>query len=195
MRHDEAPRTPARTSPTDAETKALAAIEHIEVEGVIDRYCSLHMLDRATGERTMRELLRFLALYATADEDRRYPAFDPPGGVDGIWHQFILSTRAYAACCERLGRFVHHNARDGRQPRWIAGHVEPLSGPRGYRPADVSELGDYEEFLDRYEALFGEPAPTDLWPRPVTADELARGCPGSTTSCMHPGVVNPRANS
>src|SRR3954471_4348768 len=61
----------------------------------------------AASELDLREqeYRRFLALHLA------YPEMDvvPCKLVDGIWHQHILDTNAYARDCEAIfGRFLHH---------------------------------------------------------------------------------------
>jgi len=100
----------------------------------------------------------------------RYPGleFAPSSFVDEVWHMHILDTRQYMKDCERLfGRYIHH------MPSFGTGEEEE------------NELGaTYKETLEVYEKVFGESAPTYVWPRINSAS--CAGCTGCSTQCFLP---------
>ncbi|MFN4095992.1 MAG: glycine-rich domain-containing protein [Sphingomonas sp.] len=97
----------------------------------------------ATADRVIEEYRRFAFLAVTGDA----PA-TPSDAVDQAWHLHLSYTRDYweRFCPEILGRPLHHGptAGGGEEHR------------RYYR--------QYADTLARYEAAFGAPPPSDIWP-------------------------------
>jgi hypothetical protein len=64
-----------------------------------------HLTERQS-ERVLRGLKQYFAMVILARGKR---VAMPSQSVDVAWHEFILSTRAYADFCNKvIGRFVHH---------------------------------------------------------------------------------------
>ena len=167
---------------TPAEIRARDAVASCELPQVVRRFGRDNDVRREDAERCMRELLRYLALCATAEPDVRYPMFGPRDGVDGAWHTFLLFTREYAAFCERIGAFIHHVPSEARVPGVPnvpddddEREEDERAGHRGDRGTPTN--AEYEEFLQRYERMFGESPPTEFWPPFVTLADLV-GDPG-----------------
>jgi len=110
----------------------------------------------ATAERVIEEYRRFVFLAATGDA----PA-TPSDAVDQAWHLHLTYTRDYwqRFCPDVLGRALHHGP--------TAGGTDEHR--RFYR--------QYADTLARYEAAFGAPPPSDIWPsaaRRLNDDPRAR---------------------
>lgn len=95
-------------------------------------------LDDAQVARVLDGLREFFAISAMA---RGRLVAMPSQVVDVAWHEFILSTRAYAAFCrEALGRFLHHTpaeamrsptqAQDGIRRAWRLACLREGMNPR-----------------------------------------------------------------
>ncbi len=97
----------------------------------------------ALAERVLDEYRRFAFLAVSGDT----PA-TPSDAVDQAWHLHLSYTRDYweRFCPEILGSPLHHGPTAG-------GSAEHR---RYYR--------QYAETLARYEAAFGAPPPSDIWP-------------------------------
>lgn len=122
---------------------------------VVERYAKEHGLSMEIAWQHARELKRYLALCAL-NPDARYGMSGP---VDNLWHMFIIFTRMYAQFCEEVaGRFIHHN---------------PVRGRNDDNAGTLAE--DNGAFFRDYENVFGEPAPTHLWP----SAGHGRDCDGS----------------
>jgi len=107
-----------RTDPRAIDHEAIAASllrDHPPLGEKIAAACDLSPED---SERMLVEVLRFLSLIAWSGRK-----LTPPRTLDLAWHELILFTRVYAACCERFhGRFIHHqpggsDEENGRQLR------------------------------------------------------------------------------
>ncbi len=100
----------------------------------------------AFAGRVVREYRRFLYLAMASG----HPV-TPSEEVDQAWHLHLVYTRSYwqTLCKEILGRDLHH---------------EPTSG--GQRES-AKFVDWYAKTLESYQRLFGEPAPTDIWPEPA----------------------------
>ena len=100
----------------------------------------------AFAARVIGEYKRFLCLAMMAG----HPV-TPPDAVDQVWHLHLVYTKSYwhRLCREVLGRELHH---------------EPTHGgaEEGGKFADW-----YEKTLDSYQQVFGEPAPSAIWPEPA----------------------------
>lgn len=102
----------------------------------------------AFTRRVIAEYKRFIFLGMVAGH-----GVSPSEIVDEAWHKHILYTQDYFIrfCQETLGRPFHHVPSEGGQH-------------------EVARLDDqYGKTLASYELIFGEPAPADIWPRPITA--------------------------
>ncbi|WP_294017673.1 hypothetical protein [Sphingomonas sp.] len=110
----------------------------------------------ATAEQVIEEYRRFAFLAVTGDA----PA-TPSDAVDQAWHLHLTYTRDYweRFCPDVLGRALHHGP--------TAGGADEHR--RYYR--------QYADTLARYEAVFGEAPPSDIWPsaaRRLNDDPRAR---------------------
>lgn len=140
------------TETTDRDV--IQRAELFDMSKVVGRYCSDNGVDRVEGERRARELVRFLAICATAREP-----IGMAGPIDELWHTFLMFTREYSAFCASVaGRFIHHIPSDEDDAMF------------GVVPHP------YERFLTRYNTAFGEP-PSDLWP------SAAAGCRSCANGC------------
>ncbi|MGV1905722.1 glycine-rich domain-containing protein [Agrobacterium cavarae] len=141
----------------DARRRAEIA-SRFTLEPVLSRYCREEGLSPDIAQAHRRELLRFLALCATATNHGK--SYGMTGAVDELWHTFVIFTREYADFCEAVaGRFLHHVPE-------VEGSMSP------------STVSLYLSFLEDYEAVFEEPAPAAYWPRPDGDPESnqCRGC-------------------
>ena len=104
---------------------------------------------RAFAERVADEYCGFLYLAATAGFE-----VTPSQSVDQAWHLHLASPHYREILCrEILGRPLEHRPGTGT-------------------PEDEARCRrQYEETLGLYESVFGKPAPDDIWPRPVAAEE------------------------
>jgi len=108
------------------------------------------------AERVIDEYRKFCFLAATNDEE-----FTPSDAVDQAWHLHLTYSRDYweRFCPEILGRSLHHC---------------PTAGGGAERHRFFEQ---YAETLKRYEQVFCEAAPTDIWPsaaRRLIEDPKAR---------------------
>ena len=108
------------------------------------------------AERVIEEYKRFCFLAVTNDEE-----FTPSDAVDQAWHLHLTYSRDYweRFCPDILGRSFHHS---------------PTAGGGAERHRFFEQ---YAETLKRYEQVFCEPAPTDIWPsaaRRLIEDPKAR---------------------
>lgn len=97
----------------------------------------------AETERVIGEYKRFVYLALVAEHE-----VTPSDAVDQAWHLHLTYTRDYweRFCPEVLGRTLHHG---------------PTAGGTDERNRYFE---NYANTLRSYEAVFGEPAPADLWP-------------------------------
>ncbi|MGV1915617.1 glycine-rich domain-containing protein [Rhizobium sp. 22-785-1] len=143
----------------DARRRAGIA-EGFTLEPILARYCKDEGLSMEIAKDHRREMLRFLALSATAVQHGKF--YGMTGAVDELWHTFVIFTRDYAAFCDAVaGRFLHHV-------------------PESDGQMSENTFEHYLAFLDDYEAVFNEPAPAAYWPRPGGNSEVesCRGCGG-----------------
>jgi hypothetical protein len=106
--------------------------------------------------RVVEEYRRFCFLAATSGH-----SVTPSDAVDQAWHLHLTYSRDYweTFCPLVLGRPLHH---------------EPTAGGAGQRSLFFEQ---YAQTLKRYEEVFGESAPADLWPnaaRRLIEDPKAR---------------------
>lgn len=119
--------------------------------------------------RVIEEYRRFCFLAVTADSE-----MTPSDAVDQAWHLHLTYSRDYweRFCPHILGRPLHHG---------------PTTGGNA---AQARYFEQYAQTLKRYEAVFGELPPADIWPggaRRMIEDPKARR--------VHPrdGIFVPRA--
>ena len=95
------------------------------------------------SERVVEEYRRFLFLCMVADH-----TCCPSDQVDQAWHLHLTYTRSYwnDLCRDTLKRPLHHEATKG--------------GPAEHK----KHTALYDHTLASYQAFFGKPAPSDIWP-------------------------------
>lgn len=108
------------------------------------------------AERVIEEYKRFCFLAVTSDEE-----VTPSDAVDQAWHLHLTYSRDYweRFCPDILGRSLHHG---------------PTAGGGAERHRFFEQ---YAQTLKRYEQVFSEAAPTDIWPsaaRRLIEDPKAR---------------------
>ena len=110
----------------------------------------------AYAARVIEEYKRFCFLAVTGDQE-----VTPSDAVDQAWHLHLTYSRDYweRFCPQILGRQLHHG---------------PTAGGGAERHRYFEQ---YAETLKRYEDVFGEMAPPDIWPgaaRRLIEDPKAR---------------------
>jgi hypothetical protein len=97
----------------------------------------------AYAERVIGEYKKFCFLAVTGETE-----VTPSDSVDQVWHLHLTYSRDYweRFCPEILGRPLHHG---------------PTAGGAGERGRFFDQ---YAETLKRYERVFGEAPPADIWP-------------------------------
>lgn len=125
-----------------------AALSHIRIEMPVDSVRFEAALAAGQSwtlefaERVADEYRRFLYLAATAGFE-----VTPSRAVDEAWHLHIATPHYEERLCAGiLGRPLEHRPATG----------EPGEEERHHR--------QYDETLDLYEAVFGQPPPLDIWP-------------------------------
>ena len=112
---------------------------------------------RTYAKRVCREYLRFVALMATSKTP-----LSPSPAVDQAWHLHLTYSRSYweRLCQDIVGRPLHHEPTKG-------GREESIKFDQWYRRT-----------LDRYQEVFNEWPPSDIWP----------ACEGSAQTVVHQWV-------
>jgi hypothetical protein len=145
--------------PADAIAADVAAALDFDAPYLVEKLVKNRVVDStAEAEALFREVKRYLVMART--DERRIIWEMHSLRVDEVWHQFILYTVQYAEFCQRhFGRYIHHAPSN-------APHVEH---------ARTIPVGTFDQFRDRYAALFGTALP-DLWydDRTVTVNRLVR---------------------
>lgn len=142
--------------------RRTAIAERFDLSLVLARYRRGYGFSQAVAEDHRRELVRFLALCATA---RQYgSSYGMMGAIDELWHMFIIFTREYARFCEGVaGRFLHH-----------------IPEPDGV--ATQGTIDRYLAFLKDYKTVYREEPPPAYWPNPKRSphntDDPSFGCDG-----------------
>lgn len=97
----------------------------------------------AYAERVIGEYKKFCFLAVTGDRE-----VTPSDAVDQAWHLHLTYSRDYweRFCPDVLGRPLHHG---------------PTAGGAGERGRFFEQ---YADTLKRYEQVFGEAPPADIWP-------------------------------
>ena len=108
-----------------------------------DRLARENGWSAAQAARVVDEYKRFCFLAATGDEE-----MTPSDAVDQAWHLHLTYSRDYweRFCPDVLGRPLHHG---------------PTAGGAAARHVYFEQ---YARTLQRYEQVFGQNAPADLWP-------------------------------
>lgn len=75
---------------------------------LVGRIVKDESLERPLAERILDQALAFLTLCAREPQGK----YSPSPLVDIGWHTFILYTKAYAAFCQKMGEFIHHEPSD-----------------------------------------------------------------------------------
>jgi hypothetical protein len=140
--------------------------ESFDIGHVLARYRREQGFSEAIANDHRRELMRFLALSATALNHGRF--YGMMGAIDELWHTFVIFTREYAEFCDKVaGRFLHH--------------VPEVEGG-----SSTATFDNYLAFLADYQKIYGERPAPGYWPNPdrakVRADNACRGC-GGCGSC------------
>jgi hypothetical protein len=143
--------------------------ESFDIGQVVARYRREQGFSEAIANDHRRELMRFLALSATAVDHGRF--YGMMGAIDELWHTFVIFTREYAEFCDKVaGRFLHH--------------VPEVEGA-----SSTVAFDNYLAFLADYERIYGERPAPGYWPNPdrakVRSDNACTGCRGcnSCRSC------------
>ena len=133
-----------------------AALSNMQIELPESRRFERALADRqgwtiGFAERVTREYRRFLYIAATAGSE-----VTPSRAVDEAWHLHLASRHYEEGLCRRiLGRPLEHRAATGA-------------------PGEAERHGrQYEAALARYETLFGELPPSDIWPGAALREQRA----------------------
>lgn len=154
-------REPASLEPTlpPEEKRLLTALAAFRIDDVetpawsfAQRLAREQAWSARYAHRVIVEYKRFLALTALAGH-----VVCPSEQVDEAWHLHLLYTRSYwkRLCKEVLGRELHHSPSQG-------GAAE-----------DDKHWRMYEQTLESYRRIFGEPPPLEIWPAPAQRFEGA----------------------
>lgn len=145
--------------------RRTAIAEKIDLSPILARYQREQGLSDDIVKDHARELIRFLALSATALNRKRF--YGMMGAIDELWHSFVIFTREYAGFCDTVaGRFIHHL---------------PETGDK----ASAATIDGYLDFLADYETVYGEAPPVAYWPIPKKGASLdAMHYCGSRCYCM-----------
>lgn len=113
---------------------------------LIEKLVKDHIVDTPLeAESLFREVKRYLVLAAT-DERRGWHMYSLR--IDECWHQFILFTHEYIEFCQRyFGRYLPHS---------------PSNAPE-VEGSSAGTATTFQEFVDRYEELFGGALPDDWY--------------------------------
>ncbi|MEG9884477.1 MAG: hypothetical protein V6Z86_07655 [Hyphomicrobiales bacterium] len=151
--------------------RRTAIAENIDLSPILARYRREQGLADEIVKDHTRELIRFLALSATALNRKR--SYGMMGTIDKLWHTFVIFTREYAGFCDKVaGRFIHHV-------------------PETEDKASAATIDGYLDFLADYETVLGETPPVAYWPSPKSLSrrpgmEMELNC-GGCSGCGHYG--------
>jgi len=128
-----------------ATAQCFAEAMAYEAPFLIEKLQKDHIVENAKeGEALFAEVKRYFVL-ARSDGSKIWQMHSLR--IDDVWHQFVLFTRQYMDFCQRFfGGYIPHS---------------PGNAPET-KIAAVVETASFEQFRNRYEALFGTPLP-DLW--------------------------------
>jgi hypothetical protein len=133
--------------PTERPDPTRPALDAVEFEApyVIEKLVKDHIVDTVgEAELLFTEAKRFIVL-SQSDPDVICEMYSVR--VDEAWHQFILYTAEYMDFCRRFfGHYVPHSPTNA-PPQPSTAHRERLT---------------FDQFKERYEAMFGE-SPPDAW--------------------------------
>lgn len=79
---------------------------------LIRRFVEEYKVTDSEAAECFEETKKFLILCSL----RSGSALSPSKWIDRMWHRFLLHTREYAAFCQQLGGFVHHQPAEAPQP-------------------------------------------------------------------------------
>ena len=140
--------TPKLTSELKSKCQEIMAFD---IDGGPTQYSFSKRLSRENGwtlafaERVINEYKRFIFLLVVTKKQ-----LTPSDQVDQAWHLHLTYTISYwkRLCDDLLGQQLHHH---------------PTRGG-----ADENAKFDdwYKQTLEQYDEIFGEQAPTDIWPQP-----------------------------
>ena len=124
---------------------ARAALDY-EAPFLIEKLVKDRVVETPAEARSLfLEVKRYLVL-AASDDRRGWHMYSLR--IDECWHQFILFTQQYIEFCQRyFGRYLPHSPSNA-----------PMAGP-----ASDGSATTFEEFVDRYRALFGIALPDDWY--------------------------------
>jgi len=148
--------------------RRTAVAERFDLSLVLARYRREYGFSQAVANGHRRELVRFLALCATA---RQYGgSYGMMGAIDKLWHMFVIFTREYARFCEKVaGTFLHHI-------------------PEADGVATQGTIDRYLAFLKDYRTVYREEPPPAYWPNPKRSphntDASCDGCNGCAAGCV-----------
>lgn len=71
---------------------------------LLERICETHGVSRNEAQESFDETKKFL-LFCRLNPDTRH---SPSKQIDEVWHKFMLFSRSYAAFCDQIGGFIHH---------------------------------------------------------------------------------------
>jgi len=141
-----------------ASTEIISQAMAFPMGHIVSKYIDEEAIPSSVAAEHEKELKRFLAMCAM---NRGKKGYGMRGPVDQLWHTFITHTRDYQEFCDTIGgRFIHHIP-----------ETKEVSATEGSR-------GKYDQFLSDYEKVFGEVAPTHLWPRISDDKSGCDGCSG-----------------
>jgi len=128
-----------------AKAQCFAEAMAYEAPFLIEKLQKDHIVESVEeGEALFAEVKRYFVL-ARSDGSKIWQMHSLR--IDEVWHQFVLFTRQYMDFCQRFfGGYIPHS---------------PGNAPET-KIAAVVETASFEQFRNRYEALFGTPLP-DLW--------------------------------
>jgi hypothetical protein len=121
--------------------QAVSAALNFPMPRVGARYQQLYGLPSRDVARHERELKRYLVLRSKLG----HAALPTPKVLDRLWHVFLLYTRDYTEFCDTLGGFIHH-----------------VPTESSLTTEEMTQR--YRELLERYEEMFRELPPHDVWP-------------------------------
>ncbi len=121
--------------------------------GLTNRLIEEQGWDRQFIAKAKQEYLRFIVLATSAPTE-----VTPSLVVDEVWHTHLMFSKSYIEdlCLNNLERIIHHSPGTGE-----ATH-------------DAKYQGQYLRTLATYKQVFGQEAPSDLWPRPKQEATSAR---------------------
>lgn len=114
-----------------------------DVFSFVDRLASENQWSKSYAQRCFVEYKRFIFLAATEGF-----AVTPSDAIDQVWHLHLSYTKSYwqDMCGGILSKSIHHNP------------------TRGGEDESVKFKQQYQKTLDRYQCVFEQAPPNDIWP-------------------------------